>query len=97
MDPSGNVPPGFASATFAVMFRSLTTLQHVEGQGAFTGANASTGIVVYSLDPNDFAAAYAIASPAMLPGKEIFEILAECTANGLRYDAAPDKIQIRKV
>lgn len=97
-DPSGNAPPGFANATFLVIFRSLTTLQHIVGQGTINGADANTGIVDYLLGANDFANAYALASPAMLPGESIFEILASCTANGLRYDGSSSvQIKIKKI
>lgn len=94
---SGNVPPGFASATFQVVFRSLTTLQHMEGAGTWGTPNASTGIVDYLLGASDFANAYALASPAMLPGEAIFEILASCTAEGLRYDGRSVQIKIKKI
>lgn len=97
-DPSGNVPPGFASATFQVIFRSLATLQHIVGQGIWGTPNTSTGIVDYLLGNNDLANAYALASPAMLPGEAIFEILASCTANGLRYDGSSSvQIKIKKI
>lgn len=96
-DSSGNVPPGFASATFHVIFRSLTTLQHIEGTGPWGTPNASTGIVDYLLGANDLANAYALASPAMLPGEAIFEILAKCIANGLEYDGSSEQIKIKKI
>jgi hypothetical protein len=94
-DPSGNIPPGFASATFAVIFRSVSTLQHIAGQGTFSGANASTGIVDYLLGASDFANAYALAST--LPGEAIFEVLAKCIADGLEYDGGSEWIKIRKI
>lgn len=96
-DSSGNVPPGFASATFSVIFRSLTTLQHVEGQGTISGADANTGIVDYLLDTNDFINAYRLASPAMLVGEAIFEVLGKCIADGLEYDGSSEQIKIKKI
>ena len=96
-DPSGSIPPGFASATFQVIFRSVSTLQHIAGQGTFSGANASTGVVSYLLGSSDFANAYALASPAMLPGEAIFEVIGKCTANGLEYDGGSVFIKIRKI
>jgi hypothetical protein len=96
-DSSGNAPPGFASATFSVIFRSLTTLQHIIGQGTISIPASTTGIVDYLLGTNDLANAYALASPAMLPGEAIFEILASCVANGLRYDGSSVQIKIKKI
>jgi len=96
-DSSGNVPPGFASATFQVIFRSLTTLQYVVGEGIWEIPDASTGIVDYLLGANDFANAYKAASPAMLPGEAIFEILGKCIANGLEYDGSSVQIKIKKI
>lgn len=96
-DSSGNVPPGFASATFVVVFRSVNTLQTVQGTGTFSGANASTGIVNYTLSSTDLANAYALASPAMLPGDTIIEVLGKCTASGLEYDGGSVFIKVRKI
>jgi hypothetical protein len=53
--------------------------------------------VDYLLGTNDLANAYALASPAMLPGEAIFEILASCVANGLRYDGSSVQIKIKKI
>lgn len=96
-DSSGNAPPGFATATFQVVFRSLTTLQHIVGQGTINIPIGTTGIVDYLLGANDLANAYALASPAMLPGEAVFEILTSCTANGLRYDGGSVQIKIKKI
>jgi hypothetical protein len=96
-DPSGNIPPDFASAAFVVMFRSLTTLQKVEGAGDWGTPNGTTGQVTYTLGINDMANAYKLASPAMLIGEAIFEIMPNCIIDGQRYDAAPSRIKIRKI
>ena len=101
-DANGNVPPGFAGATFSLKFRSLTTGQKIAGGGAFSGANGTTGAVTYTLTSSDLANAYAVSAlgsavGGALPGVETFEILAEAIIGSLVYDGLPSQIQIRKI
>lgn len=95
LDAQGNVIPGYATATFSLTFRSVTTQQKVRGGGAFSGANGTTGQVIYTLGANDLATAYAAFSPTS--GIETFEIFVEAVVGSLVYDALPWQIQIRKI
>lgn len=95
LDSQGNAPPGFASASFSLTFRSITTQQKVRGSGIFLVTNASAGQVQYALASNDLATAYAVFSA--LPGTETFEVFVEATIGSLVYDGLPFQIQIRKI
>jgi hypothetical protein len=96
-DPNGNVPPGFASASFVLVFRSVTTLQTTIGNGSWGTPNATTGIAPYSLGTSDLANAYKLASPAMLIGETVIEVLGKCIAGGLEYDGGSVFIKVKKI
>ena len=96
VDALGNVPAGFAGAVLTLWFRSLTTLQKMEGTGPFVVINASLGQAQYTVASSDLAQAYALASPVV--GEALFEILAEASISGVVYDGQqPPIIKIRKV
>jgi hypothetical protein len=94
-DSSGNVPPGFASASFSLKFRCTKNFQKVDGAGAWGTPNGTTGQVAYTLGASDMANAYALYST--LIDSALFEVFATATISGVEYDALPVVIQIQKI